>query len=95
MFSIILAILYPIAIQYERRGIWYVVLPITFFAFIIDVIANYTELAILTWDFPRSFEFTFSQRLSRLKRMSDWRGKLCLPIANILDKIAPSGKHVP
>ena len=92
--SILLALLFPIAIQYERGGFWYLVLPITLLAFVVDVIANYTELALLTWDFPRVNEFTFSQRLSRLKRDESLRGKVCLAISNILDYISPTGKHV-
>ena len=92
--SILLALLYPIAIQYERGGWWYLVLPITALALIVDVVANFTELAILTWDFPRRNEWTFSQRLSRLRYNGDWRGTTARYIVRVLDAIAPSGKHI-
>jgi hypothetical protein len=65
MLSIPLLILYPLAIQYEVRR-W----PIRYLYYavgIIDIIANYTELAVLTLDFPRKGEYTFSQRLRRLQ----------------------------
>ena len=72
--SILLALLYPIAVQYERGGLWRVVMPITLVTLIIDVIANFTELALLTWDYPRVGEYTFSDRLLRLQHNEDWRG---------------------
>jgi hypothetical protein len=43
--SILLALLYPIAVQYERGGLWRIVLPVTMVTLVIDLIANYTELA--------------------------------------------------
>jgi len=49
-------------------------MPITLVTLVIDVIANYTELAFLTWDFPQEGEYTFSDRLARLKHNGDWRG---------------------
>jgi hypothetical protein len=65
MLSILLLILYPLAIQYEVRK-W----PIRYLYYavgIIDIIANYTELALFTLDRPRAGEYTFSQRLRRLQ----------------------------
>ena len=91
--SILLAFLYPIAIQSER-GIWYeilltliLILPITL---ILDICANYTELALLTWDFPRVGEYTFSKRLERLQYTAPRYAKL----VSILNTISPSGKHI-
>jgi hypothetical protein len=72
--SLLLLLLYPIAVQYERGGLWRIVMPITLVTLVIDVIANYTELALLTWDFPQEGEYTFSDRLVRLKHNGDWRG---------------------
>ena len=92
--TVLLALLYPLAIQYERGGVWLVVLPITFIALLIDVAANYTELALVTWDFPRKGEHTFSQRLYRLVRTPGWRREVCIPVANVLNWIAPDGQHI-
>lgn len=74
--SLILALLYPIAIQVERGGWWNLLAPVTLLALVIDVIANYTELALLTWDWPRAGEWTFSTRVKRLQYDSGWRGRV-------------------
>lgn len=92
--SILLALLYPLAVQYERGGWWRVLAPVTVLALVIDVIANYTELALLTWDFPMRGEWTFSTRLKRLKYERGWRGALAKPITGYLNYFAPNGKHV-
>lgn len=92
--SILLALLYPIAIQIERCGLWRVLLPVTVVALVIDVIANYTELALLTWDWPRSGEYTYSQRLKRLKYSTGVRGafaRWCVSYCNYFD---PQRDHV-
>lgn len=86
--------LYAVGIQYERKGVWYVVLPVTVVALALDAVLNYTELALLTWDWPMRGEFTFSTRLKRLKNATGWRGEVARYIARCLDAIAPSGHHV-
>ncbi len=92
--SLILALLFPIAIQYERGGLWRLLAPITFVAVLLDIAANYTELALLTWDWPRKGEHLFSQRLKRLIHNTDWRGTLARSIAIPLDFFDPNGKHI-
>ena len=72
--TILLAMLYPIAVQYERGGWWRLLAPATFLTLFIDVIANYTELALITWDFPTKNECTFSTRVQRLQYYAGWRG---------------------
>ena len=92
--SLLLAILYPVAIQYLRGGLWLLVLPITFITFFIDVIANYTELALITWDFPQKGEHTFSERLARLQYNTDFRGKIASIVIPYLNFFDPTGKHI-
>lgn len=87
--SLLLALLYPIAIQYQRGGFWRIVTPITLVTVLIDIAANYTELALLTWDFPRKGEHTFSQRLGRLQHNTDWRGKIARPVVSYLNWVMP------
>jgi len=60
--SLLLFLLYPIAIQFERGGAWRLLLPVILLALVIDILANYTELA-LVFGLPRRGEWTFSQRL--------------------------------
>lgn len=92
--SLLLALLYPLAIQYERQGWWRIVAPITLLALLIDVIANHTELALLTWDWPRKGEWTFSQRLKRLRFCMNWRADIANIVIPYLDFFDPHGKHI-
>ncbi len=95
MISLLLLLLYPLAIQYERGGWWRLVAPITAIALVVDILANYTELALLFWDWPQEGEYTFSLRLRRLQHNDSKRGELAWYIAYLLNWISPSGKHVP
>lgn len=92
--SLLLALLYPLAVQYERGGWWRIVWPVTFVALLLDIVANFTELSLLTWDFPRHGEWTFSQRLHRLNQDQWWRGFLCRKLTVYLDFFDPNGKHI-
>lgn len=92
--SLILLCLYPLAIQYQRGGWFKLLLPITLFALVIDVIANYTELALLTWDFPKEKEYTFSERLVRLQYDTSWSGKIAKPIVKYCNYFSPNGNHI-
>jgi hypothetical protein len=89
-----LALLFPIAIQINRGGWWRIVAPITLLALLIDVLANYTTLALVLWDWPRAGEYTFSDRLVRLTRQTDWRGDVARDIAVILNRIDPLHNHI-
>ena len=93
--TILLALLYPIAVQYDRGGRWRLLAPLTLLTIGVNMLANYTELALLTWDFPQPGEHTFSQRLKRLVNDDGWRGALARGIAEVLNYFAPDGKHVP
>lgn len=73
MLSLLVLALYPIAIQYEVRG-WRI--KYLYWAVgLMDVLANYTELVVLTADFPERGEYTFSTRLIRLRR-GNWYSRL-------------------
>ena len=74
--TLLLALMFPLAIQYQRGGWWRILAPITLIAAIVDVIANYTELTLLTWDFPQVGERTFSTRCHRLIHQDNWAGKV-------------------
>lgn len=85
--SLILLIFAPLALQYERGHTW--LLPIAALFFLLDVIANYTELALLTWDWPQPGEYTFSKRLSRLERLPGIRGEICKSVSDYLNYFSP------
>jgi hypothetical protein len=92
--SLLLIVFYCVGIQYERGGLWYICLPIALIGLVVDVIANYTELALITLDFPKFGEWTFSKRLSRLQYNEGWRGNFARYLAKCLNTIAPSGRHI-
>ena len=90
----ILLPLYAIGIQYERGGWWRVCYIVAWPALLLDCLLNFTELALMTLDWPRRGEWTFSTRLERLQYASGWRGSACWYLSRVLDVIAPSGIHV-
>jgi len=92
--TLLLALLYPIAIQYERGGWWKLLAPVTFIAALLDVLANYSELALLMWDWPQKGEYLFSKRLERLIHNDDWRGSVARLMAIPLNYFDPTGKHI-
>lgn len=85
---------YFLSIQHERGGKWKPLVAVGVVALAIDVILNYTELALLTLDFPRKGEYTFSTRLMRLQYDTGWRGSFARYLSDCLNKIAPSGEHI-
>lgn len=91
---LILLAVYPLAIQYERGGWWHLLLPVYLAAGLLDVLLNYTVLALYTWDWPRAGEYTFSKCLSRLIRSKGWRQVVALLLKVYLDAFDPKGVHV-
>lgn len=89
-----LAVGYTIGVQYERGGAWIVLAPVALVAAVIDVIVNYTILAILMAEFPRYGEWTFSNRLERLVFDGTWRGSVARFVATALNHIAPNKRHI-
>jgi len=87
--TLLLILLYPVAVQYERGGFWRLLFPVTFLALIIDVIANWTELSVAFWELPRMGEWTFSTRLERLVHGMGWRSDIARFVARQLNAIYP------
>ena len=86
MLSLTLALLYPLAVRYKQNKWW---LLVTMPALLLDVVANYTELAILTLDFPRRGEFTFSTRLIRLQEGTRWQRYVASKVIPYLNRYDP------
>lgn len=92
---LLLGLLYPIAIQYERGPLWAIFLfPVVLVALIVDVWVNYTEASLIFWELPQHQEHTVSQRLERLQYDPGWRGEIARVVVPILNFIAPSGQHI-
>lgn len=91
----LLWVLYVIGIQYQRGGWWRVCLVAALPAIVLNVLMNFTVLALITWDWPRKGEWTFSNRLSRLILDTGWRGTLAWYTARyLLDRFDPDGVHI-
>lgn len=91
----LLWMLYALGIQYQRGGWWRLCLVAAVPALVLNVVLNYTVLALLTWDWPRKGEYTFSKRLERLVGAPGVRGLLAWYIArHLLDPFDPDGVHI-
>jgi hypothetical protein len=55
----------------------------------VDVLMNYTWLALFTLDIPRRGEYTFSTRLERLVHDQGMRGTVCRQIAYAINYVLP------
>ena len=87
--------LYIIGIQYLRGGWWRVLVPVAALALALDLVLNYTLFAVLMLAWPREGVYTFSRRLSRLKRATGWRKAVAVYVSEyLLDPFDPSGRHV-
>lgn len=91
---VILLLEYPLAIQVERGGVWLVLAPLTLIALWADIVANYTTLALLTWDLPAKGEYTFSTRVKRLQYYPGWRGKFARLVRDYTNFFDPQGDHI-
>lgn len=60
------ALLYPIAIQFKKGGWWRTLTPLTLLVAMTDVIANYTEVA-LVFGFPEKGDYTITRRMRRME----------------------------
>jgi hypothetical protein len=87
-----LFVLYALWVQHERGGWCKVFYAFGGRGFLLDVVANYTTLALI-FGWPGR-AVTFSKRLKTLCQMDGWRGRIANQIADVLDGIAPSGNHI-
>jgi hypothetical protein len=93
-------VLYPVAIQYERAGMgqsraWLLCYVFVLPALIIDVLVNWTSLAVI-FGWPRRGEWTFSTHLARLYGAPEEsnRRSVARYITTALNCLAPSGRHI-
>ena len=63
--------------------------PLLLVAYIADVVANFSTLALLFWDWPQYGEWTFSKRLPRLCNLSGWRGRFARRCKIYINKRVP------
>lgn len=89
----ITALAYPIAIQYKRGGLWRILAPISLLVWLIDILANYTEMSIV-FDWPEKGDHTITSRVRRMQSSPLQARKDLASILQIyLDACEPDGKH--
>ncbi len=88
-----LFLLYWAWIQHERGGWWKLFHVFGIFGFLPDMLANYTTLAFVFRRWPGR-AITFSKHLASLCLLEGRRGILANIVADVLDGLAPSGKHI-
>jgi len=87
------AVAYPVAIQYKRRGLFWLLAPLGLLVWLIDVLANYTELAIV-FGWPEDGDHTISARVRRMRTSPlESRRALAELLQVYLDACEPDGKH--
>ena len=88
------ALLYPIAIQFKRGGLWNCVLPVTAITAALDVAANYTEVAFV-FGFPEKGDYTITRRFRRMEESDPLpaRRDFAKMVNTFLHACEPDGEH--
>ncbi len=87
------AIAYPTCIQFKRGGLFWLLAPFAALVWLIDVLANYTELAIV-FGWPEAGDHTISARVRRMRTSPlESRRALAELLQVYLDACEPDGKH--
>lgn len=92
---LLLAVLYPLAIQYERGGRCRWLLLVYAAAGLLSVLVNFTWFSLVCWETPRKREITTSQRCERLVFDPGWRGSIARAIARFTNRFDPTPPHIP
>lgn len=91
---LLLALSYPVAIQYERGGWWRLLLPFTALTALVDVWLNWTTFSLYLWSAPARREYTLSQHLERLVFDAGLRGIAARAIARYTNRFDPTPPHI-
>ena len=87
------AVAFPVAIQYKQGGLYWLLAPLGLLVWVVDVVANYTELALI-FGWPVAGDYTISARIRRMRTSShDSRRELAALLQTYLDACEPDGKH--
>lgn len=94
MFTAITAFGYPVVIQFKRGGLWWFLAFPGLVIALCDVIANYTEWALI-FGWPEKGDHTITQRLKRMAAADEYesRRRFASAVLVALDACEPDGKH--
>lgn len=90
----ILFALYWAWIKHEKGGWRKIYHFFGLIGYVPDVIANHSSLALIFYRWPEPDAWTFSQQLEHLCKEDGLRGIVANMVADVLDGLAPSGKHI-
>lgn len=82
-------------IQYKRGGWWNILAPFAVLVFILDVLANYTEITLFAAELPKAGEYSISKRLFRLQSQVGVIGDISRWVVGVLNAATPGGVHIP
>ena len=91
---VLLAVFFPVGVQYERGGLWQVLLPFYIGAAVLSVTVNLTWFSVAVWELPKKRELTTSERCERLVSAPGWPGFLARAIARFTNRFDPTGPHI-
>lgn len=87
------AVAFPVAIQYKQGGLFWLLAPFALLLWVVDVVANYTELALI-FGWPEAGDHTISARVRRMRTSPlESRRALAELLQVYLDACEPDGKH--
>lgn len=91
--TVLVALTYPVVIQYKRGGLWNILYPLAFIVLLLDIIASYTEWSIV-FGAPNKGDHTITQRISSMHEdVLPARRQLAHLIQVYLDACEPDGEH--
>lgn len=89
----VVALTYPLVIQYKRGGLYRVLYPFAALVLALDVLASYTEWW-LVFGKPAAGDHTITQRVRSMHTAdADSRRNLARLVQVYLDACEPDGKH--
>lgn len=86
---------YPIVIQFKKGKLWRILAIPGLFVLLANIIANYTELA-LVFGWPEKGSWTISSRVRRMQKdpkLPESKRELARMVQVFLDACEPDGKH--
>jgi len=85
---------YPIVIQFKRGGLWWLLAIPGVFVWLLDVLANYTEWA-LVFGWPKKGDHTITNRLKTMASFDRFESRRLFAkgVLTALDACEPDGKH--
>lgn len=88
------ALLFPFVIQVKRGGLYRLLAPLTLVTAVLDVIANYTEVAFV-FGMPEKGDYTITRRFRRMEESDPLQSRrdFAKMVNTFLHACEPDGEH--